>query len=237
VVDRYFTWTPSRVEGVGLDVIAREVQIRHQQAFPDRQVNGHTLDVGGQYQWRADGEVHLFSPQTVHKLQQAVRSADYKAFKEYSALVNDQSRKICTLRGLLELKFPANPIPIEEVESVEAILKRFKSGAMSYGSISKEAHESLAIAMNRIGGKSNTGEGGEDPARYTPDANGDSRSSAIKQVASGRFGVTSLYLVNAKELQIKMAQGAKPGEGGQLPGGKVYPWVAKVRHATPGVGL
>jgi glutamate synthase (ferredoxin) len=237
VIEKYFTWTPSRIEGVGMDVIAKEVQIRHQHAFPERQVNGHTLDVGGQYQWRADGEVHLFSPQTVHKLQQAVRTASYKIFKEYSALVNDQTRKHCTLRGLLEFKSGGNAVPIEEVESVESILKRFKTGAMSYGSISKEAHESLAIAMNRIGGKSNTGEGGEDPARYVPDANGDSRNSAIKQVASGRFGVTSLYLVNAQELQIKMAQGAKPGEGGQLPGGKVYPWVAKVRHATPGVGL
>ena len=237
VIDKYFTWTPSRVEGVGLDVIAREVQMRHQYAFPDRQVNGHALDVGGQYQWRSDGEVHLFSPQTVHKLQQACRTGNYKVFKEYSALVNEQSRKICTLRGLLDFKFASAPIPIEQVESVEAILKRFKSGAMSYGSISKEAHETLAIAMNRIGGKSNTGEGGEDPARYVLDANGDSRNSAIKQVASGRFGVTSLYLVNAQELQIKMAQGAKPGEGGQLPGAKVYPPIAKVRHSTPGVGL
>ena len=237
VIDKYFTWTPSRLEGVGLDVIAQEVQIRHRHAFPDRQVNGHTLDVGGQYQWRADGEVHLFSPQTIHKLQTSCRTGNYKLFKEYSALVNDQSRKHCTLRGLLDLKFAPAPIPIEEVESVEAILKRFKTGAMSYGSISKEAHESLAIAMNRIGGKSNTGEGGEDPARYVKDANGDSRNSAIKQVASGRFGVTSLYLVKAQELQIKMAQGAKPGEGGQLPGAKVYPWIAKVRHATPGVGL
>ena len=237
VVDKYFTWTPSRVEGVGLDVIAHEVQIRHQHAFPDRQVNGHTLEVGGQYQWRADGETHLFSPQTIHKLQLACRTSNYKVFKEYSALVNDQSRKHCTLRGLLDMKFAATPVPIEEVESVDAILKRFKTGAMSYGSISKEAHEALAIAMNRIGGKSNTGEGGEDPARYVLDANGDSRNSAIKQVASGRFGVTSLYLVKAQELQIKMAQGAKPGEGGQLPGAKVYPPIAKVRHATPGVGL
>ncbi|HWY78518.1 MAG TPA: glutamate synthase large subunit [Verrucomicrobiae bacterium] len=237
VIDKYFTWTPSRIEGVGLDVIAREVQVRHQHAFPDRQVNGHTLDVGGQYQWRADGELHLFSPQTIHKLQQACRTGDYKVFNEYSTLVNDQSRKHATLRGLLDFKFDASPIPIEEVEPVETILKRFKSGAMSYGSISKEAHESMAIAMNRIGGKSNTGEGGEDPARYVLDPNGDSRNSAIKQVASGRFGVTSLYLVKAQELQIKMAQGAKPGEGGQLPGGKVYPWIAKVRHATPGVGL
>src|SRR5882724_7924958 len=237
VIDKYFTWTPSRIEGAGLDVIAREVQIRHQHAFPDRQVNGHTLEAGGQYQWRAEGEVHLFNPQTVHKLQLAVRTGNYKVFKEYSALVNDQLKKHCTLRGLLELKLAATPISIAEVESVETILKRFKSGAMSYGSISKEAHESLAIAMNRIGGKSNTGEGGEDPARYVLDANGDSRNSAIKQVASGRFGVTSYYLTQAKELQIKMAQGAKPGEGGELPGRKVYPWIAKVRHSTPGVGL
>jgi glutamate synthase (ferredoxin) len=237
VIEKYFTWTPSRIQGVGLDVLAREVQIRHRHAFPDRQVNGHTLDVGGQYQWRADGELHLFNPQTVHKLQTSCRTANYKLFKEYSALVNDQMKKHATLRGLLDLKLAPAAIPIEEVEPVEAILKRFKTGAMSYGSISKEAHETLAIAMNRIGGKSNTGEGGEDPARYVPDANGDSRNSAIKQVASGRFGVTSLYLVKAQELQIKMAQGAKPGEGGQLPGKKVYPWVAKVRHATPGVGL
>jgi len=237
VVDKYFTWTASRVEGIGLDTIAKEVLIRHGHAFPDRQVNGHTLDVGGQYQWRSEGEMHLFSPQAVHKLQRAVRAADYKVFKEYSALVDDQTKRHCTLRGLLELKFPENPIPIEEVEPVETIVKRFKTGAMSYGSISKEAHESLAIAMNRLGGKSNTGEGGEDPARYVLDPNGDSRNSAIKQVASGRFGVTSQYLVMAKELQIKMAQGAKPGEGGQLPGGKVYPWIAKVRLSTPGVGL
>ncbi len=236
VIDKYFTWTASRIEGVGLDVIAQEVQMRHQHAFPNRPVNGHVLEAGGQYQWRQDGEVHLFSPQTVHKLQQACRTGSYKTFKEYSTLVNDQSRKHCTLRALLEFK-PATPIPIEEVESVDSILKRFKSGAMSYGSISKEAHESLAIAMNRIGGKSNTGEGGEDPARYILEPNGDSKNSSIKQVASARFGVTSLYLVKARELQIKMAQGAKPGEGGQLPGGKVYPWIAKVRHATPGVGL
>ncbi len=236
VIDKYFTWTPSRIEGVGMDVIAREVQIRHQHAFPNRQVNGHALDAGGQYQWRQDGEYHLFNPQTIHKLQQAVRTANYKVFKEYSGLVNDQTKKWCTLRGLLDFK-PATPIPIEEVEPVEVIMKRFKSGAMSYGSISKEAHESLAIAMNRIGGRSNTGEGGEDPSRYVLEANGDSKNSAIKQVASGRFGVTSLYLVKARELQIKMAQGAKPGEGGQLPGLKVYPWIAKVRNSTPGVGL
>ncbi|MSU61893.1 MAG: glutamate synthase large subunit [Pedosphaera sp.] len=237
VVDKYFTWTASRVEGVGLDVIHKEVSIRHEHAFPDRQTNGHTLDVGGQYQWRADGEPHLFSPQTVHKLQVACRTDNYKVFKEYSALVNDQTKNHFTLRGLLDFK-PRQPVPIEEVESVDAIIKRFKTGAMSYGSISKEAHEAMAIAMNRIGGKSNTGEGGEDPERYTwTNERGDSKNSAIKQVASGRFGVTSLYLVNARELQIKMAQGAKPGEGGQLPGGKVFPWIAKTRHSTPGVGL
>ncbi|MBI2487161.1 MAG: glutamate synthase large subunit [Deltaproteobacteria bacterium] len=237
LIDKYFTWTSSRIEGVGIDVIGEEVRMRHERAFPDREVDGKTLDVGGKYQWRHDGEYHMFNPQTVHKLQYACRNNNYNSFKEYSELVNSQSKKLCTLRGLLELKFVPNSIPIEEVESVESICKRFKTGAMSYGSISKETHESLAIAMNRIGGKSNTGEGGEDPARYVPDPNGDSRNSAIKQVASGRFGVTSQYLINAKELQIKMAQGAKPGEGGQLPGAKVYPWIAKVRFSVPGVGL
>jgi glutamate synthase (ferredoxin) len=235
-IDKYFTGTPTRVEGVGIDVVAQEVLLRHQRAFPNRSVNGHVLDAGGQYQWRDDGEYHLFNPQTIHKLQTAVRTGSEKIFKEYSTLVNEQHRHWCTLRGLLEFK-KVKPVPIEEVESVESIMKRFKSGAMSYGSISQEAHETLAIAMNRIGGKSNTGEGGEDPERYVPLWNGDSKNSAIKQVASGRFGVTSLYLVNARELQIKMAQGAKPGEGGQLPGQKVYPWIAKVRYATPGVGL
>jgi glutamate synthase (ferredoxin) len=237
VIDCYFTWTPSRVGGIGMDVIAAEVRARHERAFPHRSVNGHTLDAGGHYQYRRDGEYHLFNPETVHKLQYACRSANYQVFKQYSELVNNQSKKLCTLRGLFDLKFAEQPIPIDEVEPVEAIMKRFKSGAMSYGSISKEAHETLAIAMNRIGGKSNTGEGGEDPARYILDPNGDSRNSAIKQVASARFGVTSEYLVNARELQIKMAQGAKPGEGGQLPGHKVYPWIARVRHSTPGVGL
>ncbi|HTL58727.1 MAG TPA: glutamate synthase large subunit [Candidatus Limnocylindrales bacterium] len=235
-IDKYFTWTPSRIEGIGIDVIGQEVLIRHQRAFPARPVNGHVLEAGGQYQWREDGEYHLFNPQTIHKLQAAVRTGSSKVFREYSTLVNEQSRNIATLRGLLDFK-KTRPVPIDEVESVESIMKRFKSGAMSYGSISKEAHETLAIAMNRIGGKSNTGEGGEDPERYVPLPNGDSKNSAIKQVASGRFGVTSLYLVNAKELQIKMAQGAKPGEGGQLPGQKVYPWIAKVRYSTPGVGL
>jgi glutamate synthase (ferredoxin) len=236
-VDRYFTWTPSRIEGVGLGVIAEETIRRHRRAFPDRVVAKADLDWGGEYQWRREGEYHLFNPDTVFKLQHATRSGQYKTFKEYTGLVDDQSRNLCTLRGLFDFKEAAQPIPLEEIEPVESIVKRFSTGAMSYGSISQEAHETLAIAMNRLGGKSNTGEGGEDPARYTPDPCGDSRRSAIKQVASGRFGVTSEYLVNADDLQIKMAQGAKPGEGGQLPGHKVYPWIAKVRHSTPGVGL
>ncbi len=237
VIDKYFTWTASRISGIGLDAIATDAKARHDSAFPDRPLNGHTLDAGGSYQYRREGEYHLFNPETVHKLQYACRSGDYKVFKEYSKLVDDQSKRLCTLRGLFDLKFADEPIPIEEVESVESIMKRFQVERMSYGSISQEAHETLAIAMNRIGGKSNTGEGGEDPARYTLEPNGDSKNSAIKQVASGRFGVTSNYLVNARELQIKMAQGAKPGEGGQLPGHKVYPWIAKVRYSTPGVGL
>jgi glutamate synthase (ferredoxin) len=237
LVDKYFTWTPSRVGGIGLEEIAREARQQHAKAFPTYLLNGHTLEVYGQYQYRKDGELHLFNPRTVHLLQQACRTNDYKVFKEYSGLIDDQSERMATLRGLMELKYARQPIPIDEVEPVEEIVKRFKTGAMSYGSISKEAHEALAIAMNRIGGKSNTGEGGEDPARYVPDANGDSRNSAIKQVASGRFGVTSYYLTQAREIQIKMAQGAKPGEGGELPGRKVYPWIAKVRHSTPGVGL
>ena len=237
LVDKYFTWTPTRVEGIGIAEIFEEVRLRHVQAFAERQMDTLSLDAGGDYQWRADGERHLFNPQTIHKLQVATRNNDFNVFREYSELVNDQNEAWCTLRGLLDFKLLENPIPIDEVESVEEIVKRFKTGAMSYGSISKEAHESLAIAMNRIGGRSNTGEGGEDPARYTPDENGDSRNSAIKQVASGRFGVTSKYLVEAREIQIKMAQGAKPGEGGQLPGRKVYPWIARTRHSTPGVGL
>ena len=237
VVDRYFTWTATRIEGADLEVIAKEAILRHSHAFPDRPVDGHTLDVGGEYQWRKEGEAHLFSPETIHTLQKAVRGGSYELYKRYAALVNEQGQKHYTLRGLLEFKQRPS-VPIEEVESIEAILKRFKTGAMSYGSISKEAHETLAIAMNRIGGKSNTGEGGEDPDRYTwTNERGDSKNSAIKQVASGRFGVTSLYLSQAREIQIKMAQGAKPGEGGQLPGKKVYPWIAKVRHSTPGVGL
>jgi glutamate synthase (ferredoxin) len=236
VIDHYFTWTSSRIGGIGLDVIAQEVLARHHQAYPERRVNGHVLPVGGQYQWRDDGEAHLFNPDTIHRLQKAVRTGSYANYQEYAKLVNDQARSLCTLRSLLDFKV-GDPIPIEEVEPVENIMKRFKTGAMSYGSISKEAHETLALAMNRIHGKSNTGEGGEDPERYRPLPNGDSLNSAIKQVASGRFGVTSEYLVNARELQIKMAQGAKPGEGGQLPGTKVYPWIAKTRFTTAGVGL
>lgn len=237
LIDRYFTWTASRIQGVGIHELAKEIELRHRRAFPERALNGRVLDPGGQYQWRKEGEYHLFNPDTVHKLQLAVRGNQYKAFKDYSKTVNEQSKNFCTLRGLLDFTSNRKPVPIEEVESVETIVKRFKTGAMSYGSISQEAHESLAVAMNRLGGKSNTGEGGEDPLRYLPETNGDSKNSAIKQVASGRFGVTSQYLVNAKELQIKMAQGAKPGEGGQLPGAKVYPWIAKVRLSTPGVGL
>jgi glutamate synthase (ferredoxin) len=237
VVDKYFTWTATRIEGADLGVITREALDRHTEAYPDRPAKGAALNVGGEYQWRKDGEAHLFNPLTIHTLQRAVRDANYDAFKQYSKLVDDQMKQRYTLRGLLAFK-PQQPVPIEEVESVESIMKRFKTGAMSYGSISKEAHEALAIAMNRIGGKSNTGEGGEDPERYTwTNERGDSKNSAIKQVASGRFGVTSLYLTNAREIQIKMAQGAKPGEGGQLPGSKVYPWIAKVRGSTPGVGL
>ena len=237
VIDQYFTWTASRLQGGGLDVLAEEALKRHRHAFPDRPGAPITLDVGGDYQWRKEGEAHLLSPQVIHTLQKAVRTGDYEAYKQYAALVNEQDKQLFRLRDLLQFK-SRQPISLDEVEPVEAITRRFKTGAMSYGSISKEAHEALAIAMNRIGGKSNTGEGGEDPDRYTwTNEKGDSKNSAIKQVASGRFGVTSLYLSQAQELQIKMAQGAKPGEGGQLPGRKVYPWIAKVRHSTPGVGL
>ncbi len=237
VVDKYFTWTATRVEGSDINVIAEEAIQRHMRGFPDRDSQVHALDVGGDYQWRKEGEAHLFNPLTIHTLQKAVRTGNYETFKNYTALVNTQVKQFYTLRGLLDFK-AQTPVPIEEVESVESIMKRFKTGAMSYGSISSEAHEALAIAMNRVGGKSNTGEGGEDPARYTwTNEKGDSKNSAIKQVASGRFGVTSLYLSQAREIQIKMAQGAKPGEGGQLPGSKVYPWIAKVRGSTPGVGL
>jgi glutamate synthase (ferredoxin) len=238
VIDHYFTWTPSRVGGIGLDVIAQEVLLRHHAAYPERAVDVRSLAAGGLYQWRATGEAHLFTPESVHALQKAVRTNSLPAYQAYARLINDQGRAHCTLRSLLEFKNAPTPVPLEEVESAEAIMRRFKTGAMSYGSISQEAHETLAIAMNRIGGKSNTGEGGEDPARFTwTNEQGDSKNSAIKQVASGRFGVTSEYLVNAREIQIKMAQGAKPGEGGQLPGTKVYPWVAKTRGTTAGVGL
>ena len=239
LVNHYFTGTAGRVEGVGIEAIAEESLRRHRMAFGGHGSNGRgkALDPGGMYQWRSDGEYHLFNPQTIHLLQKSVRTSSFDVFRAYTAKVNDQSRNRCTLRGLMRFRGKRKSVPIEEVESVEAITRRFKTGAMSYGSISKEAHETLAIAMNRIGGKSNTGEGGEDPERFKPLPNGDSKRSAIKQVASGRFGVTSEYLVNADELQIKISQGAKPGEGGELPGSKVYPWVAKVRHSTPGVGL
>jgi glutamate synthase (ferredoxin) len=237
LVDRYFTGTPSRVGGIGIDVIAEETRRRHVRAYPERPVEEPDLDWGGEYQWRRDGEHHMVNPDMIAKLQQASRSGSYAVFKDYSRICDDQSRSLATLRGLFALKPAGSPVPIEEVEPLESILKRFATGAMSYGSISQEAHETLAIAMNRIGGRSNTGEGGEDPARYRRDPNGDSRRSAVKQVASGRFGVTSEYLVQSDDIQIKMAQGAKPGEGGQLPGGKVYPWIARVRYATPGVGL
>jgi len=236
VIDKYFTWTPSRIEGANLHAIAMETGMRHAQGFASG-MNNAPLEEGGEHQWRYEGERHLFNPQSIHSLQLAARTNDYDEYRRYAEMINNQSAKLSTLRGLFEFKFENKSLPLEEVESVASICKRFKTGAMSYGSISQEAHECMAIAMNRINGKSNTGEGGEDPARYVPDVNGDSRSSAIKQVASGRFGVTSDYLVNAKEIQIKMAQGAKPGEGGQLPGNKVYPWVAKVRMSTPGVGL
>jgi glutamate synthase (ferredoxin) len=236
VIDHYFTGTASRIGGIGLDVIAEEVLMRHRAAYAERPVATPVLPTGGQYQWRSDGEFHLFNPESIHRLQKAVRTGSYQTYKSFAELIDDRSKNLSTLRGLLEFK-QGEPVPLDEVESVESLMKRFKTGAMSYGSISKEAHETLAIAMNRIGGKSNTGEGGEDPERYIPLPNGDSKNSAIKQVASGRFGVTSEYLVNAKELQIKMAQGAKPGEGGQLPGSKVYPWIAKTRHTTAGVGL
>ncbi|MGB1126835.1 MAG: glutamate synthase large subunit [Opitutales bacterium] len=239
VIDKYFTKTASRVEGIGLGTIAKETEARHQKAFAPRDdERAAELDPGGIYQWRANGERHLFNPVTIHKLQMATRFGDYAVFKEYSDAINDQSREMFTLRGLMDFKFDeTKSIPIEEVEPIENIMKRFKTGAMSYGSISKEAHEAIAIAMNRIGGKSNTGEGGEDIDRFTPDENGDSRRSAIKQVASGRFGVTSYYLVNSDEIQIKIVQGAKPGEGGELPGHKVLPQIAKTRGTTPGVGL
>jgi glutamate synthase (NADPH/NADH) large chain len=240
LVDEYFTGTMSRLGGIGLDEIAEEVARRHRRAYAPRpsELAHRDLELGGEYQWRREGEYHLFNPETVFKLQHATRAKRYDVFREYTALVDNQSKRLATLRGLFSFKEGVRPpVPIEEVEPASDILKRFATGAMSYGSISKEVHENLAIAMNRIGAKSNTGEGGEDADRYVRDANGDLRRSAVHQVASGRFGVTSEYLVNADDLQIKMAQGAKPGEGGQLPGHKVYPWIAKTRYSTPGVGL
>ena len=235
VIDQYFTGTISQLGGIGLDEIAAEVAARHKMANPDRpEDRAHRrLELGGEYQWRREGEAHLFNPDTVFKLQHATRAGRYDIFKEYTALVDDQSENLMTLRGLFEFTDDRTPVPIDEVESVQEIVKRFSTGAMSYGSISAEAHETMAVAMNRLGAKSNTGEGGEDVKRlYDPE-----RRSSIKQVASGRFGVTAEYLTNSDDIQIKMAQGAKPGEGGQLPGHKVYPWVAATRHSTPGVGL
>ncbi len=237
LVDRYFTWTPSRLGGIGLDVVADEVIRRHSPAFRKREEDLGVLESGGVLQWRRDGEAHLYNPKTIPLLQEACRTGDYSLFQEYSALITEDEQHRSTLRSLLDFRCLDRPLPLEEVEPVEAILQRFKTGAMSYGSISREAHECLAAAMNRIGGRSNTGEGGEDPCRFSPDDGGESLCSAIKQVASGRFGVTSQYLVSAREIQIKMAQGAKPGEGGQLPGKKVYPWIAQTRYSTPGVGL
>ena len=238
VIDRYFTWTASRIEGIGLDEVEREYRQHHRQGYPERPAAAAPgLDVGGYYQWRKDGEHHLFNPQTVALLQDSTRTGDYDLFREYAKQIDDQTRQLGTLRGLFEFRPMQPPLPLDQVEPASEIVKRFSTGAMSYGSISKEAHETLAIAMNRIGGRSNSGEGGESPERYHPDANGDWRNSAIKQVASGRFGVTSNYLVNATDLQIKMAQGAKPGEGGQLPGHKVFEEIARVRKSTPGVGL
>lgn len=240
VIDKYFTNTISRIEGISLKEIQKEIEINHTKGFKDKTyASDFALDSPGYEKLRSgegDQEKHLYNPLTIHKLQEATRTGNYELFKECTSLIDDEKAEI-TLRGLLEFNYNSKEIPLEEVEPVSEIVKRFKTGAMSYGSISKEAHEALAIAMNRIGGRSNTGEGGEDAERWIVDKNGDSRRSSIKQIASGRFGVTSEYLVNADELQIKLAQGAKPGEGGQLPGSKVYPWVAKTRHSTTGVGL
>ena len=240
LVDEFFVGTTSRLGGIGLDVIAEETIERHHIAYPPGgEVPGtKRLPIGGEYQWRREGEPHLFDPETVFTLQHSTRNKRFDVFKRYTQRIDEQSKSLMTLRGLFDFNFDMRtPVSLDEVEPVEEILKRFSTGAMSYGSISQEAHETMAIAMNRIGGKSNTGEGGEDPSRFVVMENGDSKRSAIKQVASGRFGVTSEYLVNADDIQIKIAQGAKPGEGGQLPGNKVYPWIAKVRYSTPGVGL
>ena len=238
LIDQYFTWTPSRIEGIGLDEVEEETLERHRAAFSDDEVFANReLPMGGFYQWRRDGEFHQWNPESIAKLQYAARAGDWTAYKEFAALSNDQSRKMATLRGLLEFKKTRPPVPLEEVEPASEIVKRFATGAVSLGSISREAHETMAIAMNRLGARSNTGEGGEDYHRYTPDPNGDSRSSAVKQVASGRFGVTPNYLVNATDLQIKMAQGSKPGEGGQISGNKVDDYIGWVRKTTPGVEL
>ena len=238
VIADCFTDTTSSLGGVDFDVLAEETRQRHRSSYVDNPADHRSLAVGGEYQWRREGEPHLFNPETVFKLQHSTKARSYEIFKEYTAKVDGQASELMTLRGLLRLGDGTRlPVPIAEVEPVSAIVRRFSTGAMSYGSISAEAHETLAVAMNRLGGKSNTGEGGEDPARFSPDANGDLRRSAIKQVASGRFGVTSEYLTNADDIQIKMAQGAKPGEGGQLPAHKVYPWIGHTRHSTPGVGL
>ncbi|RNF39682.1 glutamate synthase large subunit [Planococcus salinus] len=236
VIDKYFTRTSSRLGGIGLDIIAKEVLMRHEQGYPEREGGNNALQAGDEFQYRENGESHQYNPMTIHTLQQACRTNDYETFKKYTRLLTDEKANLQSLRGLMSFK-KRTPVPIEEVESVEEICARFKTGAMSYGSISSEAHEALAIAMNKIGGRSNSGEGGEQVSRFTPDENGDNRRSAIKQVASGRFGVTSHYLVNADEIQIKVAQGAKPGEGGHLPGKKVYPWIAEVRGSTTGVEL
>src|SRR5574343_1759509 len=237
VVDRYFTGAVSRLEGLGLDEIARENLAKHKIAFSKKEIPNDRLPVGGFYQWKRKGEFHLFNPQTIHLLQLSTGTNDFDTYRKYARAVNDQEEKACTLRSQFSFNFHREPVPLEEVEPIESIMKRFATGAMSFGSISHEAHSTLAIAMNRIGGKSNTGEGGEDALRYQPLPNGDSMRSAIKQVASARFGVTIEYLTQADELQIKMAQGAKPGEGGQLPGHKVDERIVKVRNATPGVGL
>jgi glutamate synthase domain-containing protein 2 len=236
MISRYFTGTPSRISGVELGAIARETLARHRNAYQRTKIIRPALDPGGEYHWRRGHEKHMVNPNLVSLLQHSTWSNDYSLFKKYSQISDEQNTRDCTLRGLFRFK-KREPVALEEVEPVEEITKRFCTGAMSIGSISREAHETLAIAMNRLGGKSNTGEGGEDSVRYIPDANGDSRRSKIKQVASGRFGVSSHYLTNADELQIKIAQGAKPGEGGQLPGFKVSEYIAKIRHSTPGVGL
>ncbi len=237
LVDRYFTWTPSRVGGIGLDTIEEESRQRHAFAYPDSGAAAPDLDPGGVYQWRRDGEYHMYNPNSIALLQHSARTKSYETYKEFAEEIDGKSKRLATLRGLLDFKELEQPIPIDEVEPAKEIVKRFATGAISLGSISRETHETLAIAMNRIGARSNTGEGGEDHRRYTPDANGDSRSSAIKQVASGRFGVTINYLTNATDLQIKMAQGSKPGEGGQLPGHKVDEYIGWVRSSTPGVEL